>query len=207
MSFTIALDPQATKQFFAEDAQPHPKVVWLGKTVHQAQRTDTNRIMAMACIILLTVGLLLLKFAPIIAVAGIGIGLYLGYAAYQGWRQHNYLETALQLLLGGKEKIDRLPQTKITKDKVALIKPEDMKEPVMRVAVNGETYGVAFKCTVPATTKKDATKTLVKLYLFKEPFETSSASEITNNNSYSYCSRTQMTASEGRALQTMFKAK
>lgn len=184
------------------------KETWFGRTLFEAKRTDHIRYCAIAGAIITGLGLLLLSFMPVLGSLALGLGVFLGLKAVIISSRENHLEKALIHLIGSKEKIEQLPEVKrdASKGDCLRIKKEDMTANIMRVTHNGKTHGVAFKWYKHDYKEgRVISKTNVALYLYKEPFNTSSGSLNGCGQNYEFRAKRDMRADEGSLFQEMIR--
>lgn len=187
---------------------PRENQTWLGRKFHRA-KGDHIRIVAIMSIFFLAIGTLLLFMLPLSTVsipatlaliAGSGLGIY----AIKKARQPNELEEALNHLVGGKKRLDQLPEVKSVpgSNGYFTIKLEDMTQNIMRVTHKGKTHGVAFHHVWYHEDAARPDRSSIQVYLFKPPFKKFSEPQFAT---YSLSSSTCMYPFDGRFYEKMIR--
>ncbi|MCE5316004.1 MAG: hypothetical protein LLG04_01395 [Parachlamydia sp.] len=184
---------------------------WLG--VHCAKRTDHIRWQGMAAAVILAVGAALFAFVPFLGGVMLGAGAVLGIKVVIQAARGNPLENAVNRLAGGKDKLEKLPvlnwfEVKNRKRTIHQSQAKDLLEAmtanVMCITDQGKTQGLAVKYV---TVKAQHTKTSVRLYFFREPYDNLAHGALKLvPEPCSYSVHDKMTAKKGRALEEMIRS-
>lgn len=183
---------------------------WLGREVHYAKDKGAILWKGIAAAIILAVGAALLPFMPIAGGIAMGLGALLGVKTVVDATRENQLEKALTQLVGGKEKLEQLPEFNLSADKLEKMRlhlkkfvTEDVTENVMRITQQNKTIGVAFKYDI---SNGDKVERAVQFFLFNKSFSSSySGGHEIGRVKYSIETRSDMKAVEGRALEEMIR--